>query len=208
MDRTTFNPEEYWNAKHQVDYPGLFMPTELARRSLRYFKRNNVHNILELGCGRSGDSYFFASKGYCVVGLDISVVALADLSVYRPEHSSLSLVQADLRNGIPLQAMSFDAIFSRLSLHYFSDQITIFIFNEMRRILKNSGCIAISVKSEPHSMSIQAGKAISGDHPRRLFTIDHMKMLLRDYSKVQIREGIIVSGMKKESAIIQVFAKR
>ena len=208
MDITSFNPEEYWNAKHQAYYPGLFLPTEHARRSLRYFKRNDICNILELGCGRSGDSYYFASNGYCIVSLDISIFALADLSVHRPEQSTLSLVQADLRSGFPFKAMSFDAIFSRLSLHYFSDQTTEFIFNEMRRILKSSGCIAISVKSEPQGMTPRAEKAISGDHPIHLFTIGYMRSLLRDYSKVRIRESIIVSGIKKESAIIEAFAKR
>jgi len=209
MDKQRFNPEEYWDAKHRINYPGLFVPTELAKRSLPYFKRNAVGSLLEIGCGRSGDSCYFASKGISVVGLDISFIALADLSAHIPNHSLLLLIQSDLCNGFPFRANSFDAVFSRLSLHYFSDQTTKFIFSEIIRILNDNGCIAISVKSEQQQdISLQKANLTSNDHPRNLFTVRYAESLLKEYSRVRIRENKIVSGMKMESPIIEVFAKK
>lgn len=58
--------KEYW----EKFYKGFKIksPSSFARFSLKFIPKNSI--ILDLGCGNGRDSYFFAKKGFKVIGID------------------------------------------------------------------------------------------------------------------------------------------
>ena len=210
MARTDCAPKEFWDAKHSMDYPGLFQPTELAIKALPLFSKNPGSAILEIGCGRSGDALFFARRGFAVMAIDISRVALKEMQNERYEIKTICLVQSNISQGLPFSDNSFDAIYSRLSLHYFQDAETKNIFGEIRRVLRVSGFFVMSVKSVEVGSDEWNFPEVSknNQHPRHFFTVDYAKSLVVDFCQSHVVSSRIVSGDNHDRKTIEVFATK
>jgi ubiquinone/menaquinone biosynthesis C-methylase UbiE len=107
----------------------------------------------------------------------------------------------------------FDAIYARLSLHYFPNETTIAIFDEMRRVLKPSGNLYFMCKSVDdliYGQGIELEKDMYelNGHVRHFFSEDYAKQLLTEAS---FDITSIIKGEEKiydrQSAYIQVEAK-
>jgi SAM-dependent methyltransferase len=208
MTREEFNAEEFWDMKHRIDYPELFMPTELAKKYTPFLRKHSVNDVLEIGCGRSGDALYFASLGLRVFSLDVSLVALRELQNRSKMNFFISFLQSDISYGLPFCNQCFDAIYSRLSLHYFSDELTKKVFSEIYRILKNNGCFIMNVKSESENKKRRDCdfESIHNEHPTHFFTVKYAKSLLVNFSDIQVASSKIVSGEKYERDAIEVIA--
>jgi SAM-dependent methyltransferase len=53
----------------------------------------------------------------------------------------------DMREPLPFSAGRFEAVYARLSLHYFTDAATRALFAEIRRVLADGGLLAFMCKS-------------------------------------------------------------
>ncbi len=102
--------------------------------------------ILDLGCGPGYDSTAFAQAGHQVVAADF-IRLDATWQTSRMLGSSLSFVLLDLRSALPFADASFDVVYARLSLHYFSTEITGRIFGEIHRVLSSDGLFTFICKS-------------------------------------------------------------
>ncbi|MFX0095140.1 MAG: class I SAM-dependent methyltransferase, partial [Candidatus Hodarchaeota archaeon] len=73
--------------------------------------------LLDLGCGEGRDSVYFASKGFTVTGLDLSLAGLQKVKKYAEELGvSIKTIHADLIDY--RVEKRFDVIYSSGSLHY------------------------------------------------------------------------------------------
>lgn len=90
---------------------------------------------------------YFASEGFRVFAIDMSLVALRELDKKISIYQLVSLLQANISDGLPFRNDCLDAIYSRLSLHYFSDEVTRKVFCDIYRVLRSPGCLVMSVKS-------------------------------------------------------------
>ncbi len=102
--------------------------------------------ILELGSGTAQDGRFFAQTGHVVVGTDFIRQQVWDQARLMAERS-LSFVLLDMRNPLPFGDAAFDVVYARLSLHYFSGEVTFGIFREISRVLRDGGLLAFLCKS-------------------------------------------------------------
>lgn len=203
-----FDPQEFWDIKHSINYPGLFKPTELAIKALPLFTKNPGSAILEIGCGRSGDALFFSKQGFRVIAIDISRVALKELRDNGLGVGKIFFVQSDVSHGLPFRDSSFDAVYSRLSLHYFQDAATKKIFDDIRRVLRISGIFVMSVKSLEVNQEEQEfqKEAEINQHPRHFFTADYAQSLVVNFCQSHVASSSIVSGNNRERKTIEVFA--
>jgi SAM-dependent methyltransferase len=103
--------------------------------------------LLELGCGPGVDSAFFAGEGHRVTATDISSVAIERDCVRFQDQPNLIFAVVDMREPLPFDDGRFDAVYARLSLHYFPDAGTRAVFREIRRVLKAGGLLAFMCKS-------------------------------------------------------------
>lgn len=135
----------WWRA---YDRPGSLSdsrePSELALALSQTL--NHPTRILELGCGPGDDSVYFARSGHRVVAADFVRVE-PSWSRAASEIPSLTFLICDLRQNLPLLDASIDVAYARLSLHYFSDDVTHDIFHEIHRVLVPDGLFVFLCKS-------------------------------------------------------------
>lgn len=101
--------------------------------------------VLDLGCGDGDDTAYLIHKGLSVIACDQSAKALTRLESKYPKVYQTKCF--DMLDGIPFADHTFELIVAGLSLHYFHEQDTIKIFQEIHRVLMSGGFLIFSVNS-------------------------------------------------------------
>ena len=118
--------------------------------------------LLELGCGLGDDGAYFARAGHRVLAADFAPAALAGA---RREHAGASgpdFLLLDMSAPLPFRDRCCDAVYARLSLHYFTDDVTRSIFAEIQWVLRPGGLLAFICKSTDDPLYGQ-GAAVGPD---------------------------------------------
>ncbi|MFG1794169.1 class I SAM-dependent methyltransferase [Nocardia sp. NPDC049149] len=171
--------------------------------------------LLELGCGQGADAVWFAQHGATVWATDISTVALDAARANAARHQvSVTFMAHDLRSGLPLSFdAELDAVYARLSLHYFSPEVTGQLFTEIAEALRPGGVFAFEVKSVDDPL-FGAGEHVAGrmfrrnGRTRHFFTPTYVRALLQGWDIQQLTEHRFRYQSDTESAIIRVIAKQ
>jgi SAM-dependent methyltransferase len=128
---------EFWERKHHEMSARSGGPHDLVAELNTCLRPNSA--VLELGCGDGRDALYLAEMRHRVVACDFSDVAL---SQFAETAAGLNIEQRLLDiSALPYSFAdeSFDAVYARLSLHYFSAAVTSGIFAEIARMLKPGG---------------------------------------------------------------------
>ena len=140
--------ESVWSDLHSTykNQEWINKASIFAEQALDYFPAKGM--VLDLGAGQAQDSCYFAEHGYNVTATDIEDSAL-ELAKEKATSNSvdIKIQKVDLRKKLPFQADSFDVVYSHLSLHYFDHETTASIFNEIYRVLKPGGTLALLANS-------------------------------------------------------------
>ena len=141
------NYKEKWNELHK----------EFSKNSnnilkyddwLEQFKEiiNNINDeIIDLGCGVTGNNtlYLLENKKK-VISCDIAEEALKVIKENIPNSKTLCF---DMTEKFPFEDNFTSMIIADLSLHYFSEETTKKIVEEIKRVLKSDGYLIIRVNS-------------------------------------------------------------
>lgn len=170
-------------------------------------------SILELGCGEGNDSVYFSEQGHPVVATDFSDVAVRQ-NQERYSQDNLTFAVQDTGEPFTFDDGSFDAVYARLALHYFTAEVTQNAFNEIARVLKPGGSLAFMCKSVEDGLYGQ-GTQIEPDmferdgHVRHFFSERFARELLH---KAGLEVLYVQTGSEKlydkQSAFIKVFAQK
>lgn len=117
--KTHRQPEAFWNTiygNNPTRIPNESDPMLLT--AIEYFGDVSNARVLDLGCGDGRSSLFFAKRGAEVVAIDISEVAIQNLSEFCQKH--------EIHNITPIQASAFeiaelgpfDFVFGNMILHH------------------------------------------------------------------------------------------
>ena len=169
--------------------------------------------ILELGCGEGNDSIYFAEQGHAVTATDFSNVAVEQNSK-RWAHADLTFKVQDISQRLQFDDASFDVVYARLSLHYFTDEITKNVFREIARILKPGSTLCFMCKSTDDHIYGE-GEKIEPDmyerdgHVRHFFSKEYAVKLLKEarltQESMQTGEEMIYD---RQSGFIKVTARK
>lgn len=107
-------------------------------------EKNKNSTILDLGCGIGADTLYLIERGYKVLSCDFSTAALKNIQNNISNSKTLYL---DMMKKFPFRDNSFSLIIADLSLHYFDNNTTIHIMNEIKRILKQNEILLARVAS-------------------------------------------------------------
>lgn len=158
-----------WNKlhKHYSNQDWIEKPNIFAEEVLEYFPKEG--RILCLGDGQGQDGRFFSSKGHTVTSTDISEEAMKiNIEKIKEENlKNIEIEKLDLRDTFPYKNGEFDVVYAHLSLHYFTEETTRKIFEEIKRVLKRGGILAVFVNSV-NDPEFNTGKRIE----QELFEID------------------------------------
>jgi ubiquinone/menaquinone biosynthesis C-methylase UbiE len=94
--------------------------------------------LLEISCGNGSDSYYLMSLGYDVICTEIN-----DKYIGNAISIGLNCIKHNTIDKFPFNDNEFEIIYSRLELHYFTEEELYRIFKELKRIGKK---ILITVK--------------------------------------------------------------
>jgi ubiquinone/menaquinone biosynthesis C-methylase UbiE len=205
----------YWNDAHKKQqlHKYSLQYTDYAKEVLS--KISAKASILELGCGEGNDSIYFATHGHKVIATDFSNIVI-NQNRKRWSHPNLSFQVQDVSLPLEFPDKSFDVVYARLSLHYFTDAITTKMFQEIARVLTAEGRLYFMCRStnDPLYAPYNGGTRLEdgmyelNGHIRRFFSEEYVNTLLQKTGFVpeSIEKG---SGnlYGKEAAFIKVTAK-
>lgn len=184
--------QKYWDAKHLEveELAKISGPSVFVEWVTRYFPPEA--QILELGAGTGQDTHFLIDHGFQVTATDFSKPAL-DLNwetANTGARERLQIQQFDLSEPFPFNAQSFDAVYAHLVVHYFNRQTTQQIFDEISRVLKPGGIVALLVNSVDDPEYGQGRKIeedffeLRPERPKRYFSVDSLKPFVEEFETV------------------------
>lgn len=111
------------------------------KSDLEKFKNSK---FLDLGCGIGADTLYLIERGYKVISVDYSKEAINNiLSNIKGSEAKI----LDMNEKFTFENNSFNLIIADISLHYFNEEKTKNIMNEIKRILNKNGLLICRVSS-------------------------------------------------------------
>lgn len=155
-------------------------------------EKNKDTVILDLGCGIGADTLYLIERGYNVLSCDFSKEALKNVQANIPNSEILYL---DMMKEFPIEDDAYSLIIADLSLHYFDNNMTFHIMNEIKRILKNDGILLARVAST-NDFNFGAGLGqklennfyFEGDYTKRFFDFDDIIKYFGVIGSVEAKE--------------------
>lgn len=177
-----------WNQKHQIAdlAKSIGIVNELAVHTEKTLARHST--VLDIGCGVGEDARFFASKGHSVVATDFSEIAI-DINRKTHPYPGVEYRQLDVTDLSQFGDGSFDAVYAHLSLHYFDNETTTDVFEQIARVLTPSGvfafaCKMIGDKYDRQGEMIAENIYVYEGHVRHFFSKEYSESLLADHFEV------------------------
>lgn len=150
------NSQEYWNDEYWKyvinNNKADFIKESWLEKFIAEINKVESKTAIDLGCGIGQDTKWLLDKGFDVVSGDFSDRALNKLKEIIPNSKTM---QIDIKEKLPFEDNSIGLINANLSIHYFSMENTIKIFNEIRRVLKPNGLFVGRVNSDKNEGYIQ-----------------------------------------------------
>lgn len=135
----------YWSQALQ-EMPQSYL--EWFNEERKFLEENIAHqsNVLEVGCGNGRSVFDLISNTNNITGIDHDENAVAEAQNIFSEYPSVTILQASAEE-MPFADASFDHIICMTTFANFADKKHK-ILCEMKRVLRESGSIIISVFSE------------------------------------------------------------
>lgn len=206
------NQKTHWDQLHEEGKADHYSehPTDFAEEIIQLVPERL--SILELGCGAGNDSNFFAEKGHKVLATDFSDIAI-DKNRKRYAHKNLQFEVLDISKPLGFLDNTFDLVYARLSLHYFTDTTTKRIFKEINRVLKPNGFLCFICKSVKDPL-YGKGREIEHDmfddngHIRHFFSEGYARECLDGYFKIDLLDSGEKVFYGRPSSYIKVIARK
>lgn len=97
--------------------------------------------VLDLGCGSGNDTLYLVNKNKQVISCDQSSNAINNIKKNFPEVYDVRCF--DMAEGMPFEDGSFGLVIADLCLHYFREDDTFKLLNEIWRILVGGGVFIV-----------------------------------------------------------------
>lgn len=184
--------QTWWDKKHKkyATEDWIDKPTIFAKWAIKYFPKEG--ELLELGAGHGQDTRFYAQLGYKITSTDFSDTACVYNKTKTPENlkSNITVQAMDIGNPFPFAANKFDIVSAHLAVHYFNHKTTVKVFNEIERVLKPNGVVALIVNSI-EDPEYGTGKLLEKDYfeltpgdVKHFFSTNYMKELTKNFETI------------------------
>lgn len=166
-------------------------------------ENNKDNEILDLGCGTGADTLYLIERGYKVLSCDFSKEALKSVKDNIPNSKVKYL---NMMEKFPIDDNAYSLVIADLSLHYFDNNTTIHIMNEIKRILKNNGILLSRVASiNDFNFGAGVGEKLEknyyfeGAYTKRFFDIEDINRYFGIVGTVELRETSMIRDEEEYS---------
>jgi SAM-dependent methyltransferase len=142
---------QHWQDTYRA-HPDMYgsAPSAPAVYAAKVFKAAGAEIVLELAAGHGRDALYFAQRGFKVVAADFSDVAVDQLLRAAQAEGVAAQILAlvhDLREPLPLEDRSVDAVFAHMGLCMaLSTKEIHTLVNEVWRVLRPGGKFVYTVR--------------------------------------------------------------
>lgn len=130
--------------------------------------------VLDVGCAAGRDSFYLASKGYKVIGIDLSEELL---KIARKRGSHVDFQKQDMRK-LKFGPASFDGIWASAAILHLKREEVPSVLKQFHEILKPDGVLFISVKEGEGEADVVEKLAGSLRRHFTYFKLAELKQLL------------------------------
>src|SRR3989344_8267783 len=136
--------KDHWEKKHTESEGRYNRVTEYAKFCYYNFMKGRKGKLLDLCCGKGADAIFFHNKGLKVTAVDYSSEAIRQFNETQKRYELfLTSLVKDVSEPLPFENDSFDFVYVRAGLYYFTDEELKKILSEINRVLKSEGLLMI-----------------------------------------------------------------
>jgi ubiquinone/menaquinone biosynthesis C-methylase UbiE len=120
-------------------------PSKYAREFLARYKQYKLNPVLSLMCGNAEDAIFLAQNELSVSAVDNDSKKLAQVQLNPAiKNGNIRFICADILRPLPIAGHSFNPLYFKFGLHYFSEkQIRQMIIPEIVRLLNPGSLVNI-----------------------------------------------------------------
>ncbi len=186
--------KEIWDKNHKQFFSGTIKYDDWLKKYDDIID-SSKNEIIDLGCGTGNNSLYLLEKGKQVIACDYSDESMRIIKEHLP---SINTKQFDMTDRFPFEDNFTDIIIADLCLHYFSNEDTIKIIKEIKRILMPNGYLLFRVNSvnDVHHGAMQ-GKKIEEHYyevenmRKRFFDREDLNKYFNDWDIVDINEEVM-----------------
>ena len=184
---------ERWNEIHKDYERGKIKYDDWLELFERAIENCNTP-IIDLGCGCGNDTLYLVEKEKKVIPCDYSSNAIKNIQKNFPEVERTECF--DMTMGLPFEENFTDLIISDLSLHYFTEEKTFEILDEIKRVLRPKGLLIFRVNSvkdfnhgagEGKEIETHLYKTRDGRY-KRFFDQNDLDKFFKEWKKIYIHE--------------------
>ena len=189
------NNIEYWNNVYTSIKNNEITYDLWLDKYMDILEKSKDTSIIDLGCGSGNDSVYLNERNYKVISCDYSTEAL---NIIKKNIKNSNIVEMDLTREFPFEDAMAEIIIADLSLHYFNDDTTKNILNEIKRVLKSGGYLIARINTiDDVNFNAGNGKEIerhfylTKDGYKRFFDYDDVKKYFGVFEIENIEETVI-----------------
>lgn len=153
--------------------------------------------IIDLGCDSGNNTLYLIEKGKKnIIPCDFSLAAIQSINRNFPELENDFAKHFDMTNRFPFKNNFTDLIICDLALHYFTEETTFRVLDEIKRVLRPNGILLARVNTM-EDYKYGAGQGTEIEHHlyqkngrfKRFFDEDDIKKFFEDWEQKVIKEG-------------------
>ena len=148
-----------WDRAFKKEGKIFVKPHRDMARIAKFFKKEGIRKILDLGCGSGRHLVYLAKRGFDAYGIDIARHGIKIARDWlKKERLKANLEIGDIYKKLPYRDNFFDAIIGIKTLHHEKIENIRKLIKEVKRILKPGGLIFITGHRKPPKKKIPKEK--------------------------------------------------
>lgn len=185
-------------------------PNFLVRKALKFIKLKSELDVLDLGCGQGRDIFFLSKKGLQVTGIDLSKVAIKQISEKAENKNLLIGAICDNISNYKIKNNKYDIIIGIDILQFLKRKEVVSLIKNIKINLRVNGLVVLSSFTTKNFSYRQFGKKNIQYH----FKPKEMKLYFKNFELLYYSERMIVdaghAGMQysHKHGIVEIIARK